>query len=197
MALSSTSIKLYQLFRISSFLIYLSFSIRLGMLLLFLNHKYFHLDINYAISRTYLFINAFEMVVSLFIFHFKNLNSKKIIRLLMSSYNAFMIITEVTDIKVFKNWYYYAMLLSYCIWQMYDNFNNIFKQKFHKTFIKKYIIQAIVVPVYVISQLIILCLNYLYLNKLTLFGVDKFYHHCTGGLVVLYIPVIVYFAKRR
>ncbi|KAL6938486.1 hypothetical protein ACO0OL_001026 [Hanseniaspora opuntiae] len=89
------------------------------------------------------------------------------------------------------------MILSYCIWQMYDNFNNIFKQRIHKTFIRKYIIQAIVVPVYVITQLVILCLNFLYLNKLTLYGVDKYYYYCTGGLSVLYIPVIVYFAKRR
>lgn len=197
MALSRTSIKLYQLFRISSFLIYLSLSIRLGMLLLFLNHKYFHLDINFAISRTYLSVNAFEVFISLFIFHFKNMNSKKFIRLLISSYNAFMIITEVTDIKVFKNWYYYSMLLSYCLWQMYDNFNNIFKQRIHKSFIRRYIIHAIVIPVYIISQLVILCLNYLYLNKLKLIGVDKYYYYFTGSLAVMYIPVIVYFAKRR
>jgi len=196
MALSRLSIKIYQLFRISSFLIYLSLSTRLILLSLFLNHKYFHLDINNVISKTYLSINIVELLISVFVFHLKNLNAFKIIRLIISSYTSMMIIADVTDIKVFKNWYYYAMLLSYCIWQMYDNFNSIFKQRIHKSFIKKYFIRSFIIPVYIISQLIVVCLNYLYLSKLTLLGVDQYYYYLTGSIAIIYIPAIVYISKK-
>ena len=196
MALSKLSIKIYQLFRISSFLIYLSLSVRLIILSLFLNHKYFHLDINNVISKTYISLNIVELFISMFVFQFRNLNAVKTLRIIISTYNALMIIFDVTDIKVFKNWYYYAMLLSYCIWQMYDNFNSIFKQRVHKSFMKKYVIRSFIIPVYIISQLIIVCLNFLYLNKHTLYGIDQYYFYLTGSIAIMYIPSIAYISKK-
>ncbi|XBW35535.1 hypothetical protein QEN19_001110 [Hanseniaspora menglaensis] len=197
MPLSRVSIKFYQLFRIVSFLIYLSLSIRLVILSLFLNHKYFHLDLNKVITITFLSLNGAEILISLFVFRLRNCNVSKIARIAISTYDAFMFHSDVTDLKVFKNWYYYSMLLSFCIWQMYDNFKAIFKNRNRKSAINKFVIKLAVLPIFITSQLVLLVVNTIKLSKKVLLKGDKIYYYSTIALLIFYLPTLIYIIKSR
>ena len=195
MALSRLSVKIYQLFRILSFLIYLALCIRLVILSLFLDHRYFYLDLNKVLYLTLFGLNLAELLISLFIFKLRNINILKMNRLLITFYDAYMLYSNVTNIKVFKNWYYYVMFLSYCIWQMYDNFNNIFKQRNKKSVINKFLIRLIMIPLFIISQFIVIVINMIHLNKMTLFDFDKYYYYVTIAVLILFIPSLLYTIK--
>lgn len=196
MALSRLSIKLYQLFRIISFLIFLSLSIRLVILLFFLNHKYFYLDVNHVMSLTLVGLNFLDLFISVFVFKLRNFNIFKLSKLSISLYNSYMMFSSSTNVIVFKNWYYYTMLLSYCVWQMYDNFNKIFKKAATKSIINIFIIRSCVLPLYLVSQLIVLVINMIHLNKISLNGADRYYYFSTIILITLYLPSLLYMIKR-
>lgn len=196
MALSRLSIKLYQLFRIISFLIFLSLSIRLVILSLFLNHKYFYLDVNHVMCLTLVGLNLVDLFISVFIFKLRNFNIFKFSKLIISLYDSYMMFSSTTNLIVFKNWYYYAMLLSYCVWQMYDNFNKIFKKTASKSIINIFIIRSFVLPLFLVSQFIILVINMIHLNKVSLYNADKYYYYSTILLITLYLPSLLYMIKR-